>query len=94
MSMYKELGIQGEDLWIEFISVFRPHTIKLWDHLLLTGWISMFKQCDVHIEKGRAADKAQKVIDLLFRKNHIGGDDSVSAVTQEEKCKEETHHPF
>ena len=74
LETYKELELKGEDLWIEFITVFRPHTIKLWNHLLISKWIRLFKTNDVHIEKGRTGDKAQKLVNLLFRAEHIGTD--------------------
>ena len=76
LETYKELELTGEELWIEFISVFRPHTIKSWDHLLLTRWINLFRMNDVYVERGRSCDKAQKLVDLLFRKDHIGSDGS------------------
>lgn len=79
----KEMNLRGEDLWEEFISVFRPHTIKLWNSILLARWINAFKAGDVYIEHGRGADKAQKLIDLLYRPQHIGrlGPDVVPAST-------------
>lgn len=38
----------------------------------------MFKRKDVYIEHGRSLDKPQKIIDILYRKNHIDDDGPVS----------------
>lgn len=72
LETYKELELEGEELWEEFISVFRPHTITDWNVIMLTRWINFLSKNGIYIEKGRRKDKAQKLIDLLYRKHHIG----------------------
>ena len=75
LATYTEIRLEGEELWIEFISVFRPHSIKLWNHLLLVKWTKFLLANGVHVETGRSMDKAQKLIDLLFRDVHIATQD-------------------
>lgn len=75
LETYSDLGFTGEELWEEFISVFRPCTIKNWDISLLTRWISYLSKNDIYIEKGRNKNKAQKLIDILFREKHISNSD-------------------
>ena len=77
LETYIDLKLTGEELWEEFISVFRPGTIKNWNIALLTRWINYLSKNDIFIEKGRRKDKAQKLIDLLFRDTHIGNADKL-----------------
>lgn len=65
LEVYKEIELTGEDLWIEFISTFRPHSIKAWDHGLVTKWTYFLRRGGVYVENGRVGDKTQKLIDLL-----------------------------
>ena len=85
LDTYRDLELDGEDLWIEFIAVFRPHTIKLWNHLLLSKWIKQFRSNGVHVARGRASDKAQKLVDLLYREKHICAESNLSNYDEPEK---------
>lgn len=39
--------------------------------MLLTRWNKFMHKNDVYVESGRYCDKAQKLIDLLYRDTHI-----------------------
>ena len=54
---YLDMDLQGEDLWMDFTSSFRPHTIKLWDGVLLSRWINAMKRGGDFVELGPAADR-------------------------------------
>lgn len=69
---YAELGLRGKELWTEFISIFCPHSIKLWECSLLMRWVRFMHKKDVFFVTGRVCDKAQKLIDHLYRNTHIG----------------------
>lgn len=64
---FREAYLVGEDLWINFISAFRSHTIKNWNFALLTGWTSMLIRRDVHVVRGGSVDKAQSLIKLQYK---------------------------
>lgn len=60
--------------------MFRPHSIKMWDYDLLVRWAKFLRRHDVYVETGRTQDKAQKLIDILYRESHRGMDDTPKTV--------------
>lgn len=67
LQAYHELGIFGNDLWLEFISTFRPHSFKIWEPILLIKWTQFIQLGGAHVDLRRASDRKQKLIDVLYR---------------------------
>ena len=65
LTTYKDLNYKGEELWTEFISTFRPHSIKQWGLVLTQQWTKYLVDNDVYVERRRHVDKTQKLIDIL-----------------------------
>lgn len=68
---YREIGISGEDLWCDFITTFRPHTIQLWPKTALSRWTALLKNGDVYVDMARTKPRQQALIDILYREHHI-----------------------
>lgn len=72
LGLFTEIGLEEESFWIEFISMFRPHTTKEWDYKLVMKWKHFLRKGGVYVKIGRnRTDRAQKLVDLLFRESHI-----------------------
>lgn len=78
MDAYGQVRLLGEELWTKFISVFRSHSIKMWNHIVLSRWTKFLRKTDVYLEVGRGANRAQNLINLLYRERHICLKDSAA----------------
>lgn len=72
LGTFNDLRLVGHELWVGFISVFRPHTIKMWDHLILIRWTKFLRRNDLYVESDRDSGRPLKRIDLLSRREHVG----------------------
>ena len=64
-------NVRGESLWLDFITAFRPHTIKAWDFKTLIMWTELLISRDIFVEKGRRIKKGQAIIDVLYRDSYV-----------------------
>lgn len=71
METCQDIGLKGEDLRMEFISAFRPHTVKHWKLPLLPKWTTFLIKRDVYVKKVRRVDKVQDLIYIMYRDCHI-----------------------
>lgn len=44
LETYTRMGLEREEVWSEFITAFRPKTIKLWDRETITIWYEFLKK--------------------------------------------------
>lgn len=78
LKVIQERQFTGKELWIEFISFFRPHSIKVWDPHLLIKWTTLLRRNGIHVEHDLDTHGTQKLIDLLFSDSFIGTDMTVT----------------
>lgn len=71
MELFDDIELSWEDLWTEFISSFRQHTITRCNLAMLKRWTISLKKRDEFIKKGRRVYKAQVLIDILYREVRI-----------------------
>ena len=71
LAALRNTAIQGESLWLDFITSFRPHTIKTWEKPYCITWTEFLTDRGVFVEKGRKQSRTQSIIDILYRDNHI-----------------------
>lgn len=72
LEAYKDTEMRGEVLWIDYLTAFRPHTIKSWTRPMLSRWTNLLTNRDIYETSGRQISKAQALVDLLYRENRIG----------------------
>lgn len=64
---YDEIGLKCEDLWSEFITAFRPQTIKLLKRGTVTKWYELLVSRNVGMGATRNSPKYQLIIELLYK---------------------------
>ena len=68
---YVEIRLTGRKLWTDFITAFRPQTIKLRERGTVTKWYELLDSRKVYLNSSmntaRKTHKAQLIIDLLYR---------------------------
>lgn len=69
---YKVIRMDGRDLWKDFITAFRDHTIMSWQRSRVTAYWDLLKARGVHVGGGRGKNKKEELIKLLHREKHIG----------------------
>lgn len=67
---YINLGLEGEELWQDFITAFRPQTIKLWDRDELTKWCKYLRDNGIHVGTSRKTHMSNHLIGVLYRPQH------------------------
>lgn len=85
-------------MWPDFITAFRPHTIRSWTRSMITEWRDLFTKRGIFIDNNRSSPPVEAIIDLLFRVRHIGPkevtnqEDGHLVVTDEYKPQEESEN--
>lgn len=72
LSSYGRTKIRGELMWSEFITAFRPHTIRSWTRQMIVEWSDLLNKRGIYVENDRVKDPSEATIDLLFRNHNIG----------------------
>lgn len=68
---YQKTKLRGEYFWTEFITSFRPHTIKSWPRPVLSEWRDLIMQRGIYLDCDRSRSPYETVIDILYRDKHI-----------------------
>lgn len=63
---YNKSSMRTENLWIEFITSFRPHTIRSWSKVQLHEWIDLLRNRGFTIKTTRSRSSYESVIDVLY----------------------------
>lgn len=63
--------VKGESLWLDFMTAFRPHTIRTWGRATLIDWTEFLIRQGVFVDKGRHISKTQALTNVLYREQHI-----------------------
>lgn len=66
--------MRDELLWQEFVTAFRPHTIRSRNHPMIAEWKSLVEEIGVYIDIDRDRHQKETIIDMLYRKTHIETD--------------------
>lgn len=78
LAAYRETSFEGRDLWEDFLTAFRPHSIKTWNRSAQARWTCFLRERGVHVGTDRNVRRGQNLIDLLYRMDHIGSDKSTT----------------
>ena len=65
LNAYKETYLQGEEMWIEFTTTFREHTIEALPSRLHLEWIEFLRSRGVYVRRDRGFPKVQALIECL-----------------------------
>lgn len=57
-------------MWMDFITAFRPQTIKLWDRPTVLKLHELLMNKGIHIEFGRKTHKSRLIIDILYHEKY------------------------
>lgn len=68
---YQSTDLTGEDLWSDFLTAFRPYTIRNWSRPQVATWIGFLTSRDIFITKKRDQTRWSAIVDLLYRPEHI-----------------------
>ena len=69
---YQKSKMRGEILWNDFITAFRPHTLRTWPRSVIIEWRDLLTQRGIYIEPNRRRSPIEAIIDILYREEHIG----------------------
>lgn len=69
---------EGESLWMDFISTFRPHTNDAWPKCLIYIWSHVLRSRGVHTGIGRYISRSEALERLLFRISRMKAKLSIS----------------
>lgn len=62
-----------EELWINFISKFHPHSVRSWLKGITYRWCKIFWTKGVHVKNGRETSRAEALVKIIFRNSHMRG---------------------
>lgn len=68
---FSMVNSKGEELWMDFISTFYPHSIDLWPKVLTYKWCNFSRSRNVHFGNGRETSRSKVIKRLLLSKSHI-----------------------
>lgn len=63
--------MKNELIWQDFITAFRPHTIRSCTRPMIVEWKSLLHHRGIYLDGNRERQQIEAVIDVLYRKNHI-----------------------
>lgn len=66
-------SMKDEVLWQDFITAFRPHTIRTWTRPMLCEWKGLLAQRGMFIDPNRNRAQHEAIIDILYREQHAQG---------------------
>ena len=69
---YQKSKMRGEVLWQDFITAFRPHTIRNWPRATVIERKDLLTQRGIFIDPDRKQPPAEAIIELLYRIDHMG----------------------
>lgn len=70
-AMYSRTKMRGKSMWLDFITAFRPHTIRTWNRAFIREWRELLMTRDVFVDKDRTRAPVETLIDLLYREKHM-----------------------
>lgn len=59
----------GEEIWLNFISAFRPHSLQVYRKGLTSKWYQLLRFHGVHVDSGQENSRAESLMRLLFRES-------------------------
>lgn len=59
-------------MWLDFITAFRPHTIRSFTRPMITEWRDLLTKRAIFIDINRSRAPVEAIIDVIFRERHIG----------------------
>eukprot|EP00171_Calliarthron_tuberculosum_P003458 IDg3458t1 len=68
---FKKSNLRGEDLWFDFTSTFREHTIMNLSPRILKDWIELLRGGGVYVKKSRGYPRSKALIECLRQDNFI-----------------------
>lgn len=71
LEAYRITALEGESLWLDFTTAFRPQTIRTWTRPEVAVWADFMTSRGVHVNEGRSRPKQNAIIDLLYREEHV-----------------------
>lgn len=70
-AVYKRTEYMREEvLWKDFITAFRPHTLRVWTPPMLVEWKELLLDIGIHLYSNRERQRVELIIDILYRKSH------------------------
>ena len=71
LDAYRNTTLHGEALWEDFKEAFRPRGIRQWSRAMTTMWFDFLITRGIHLEKVGRKQKADAIITLLYREEHL-----------------------
>lgn len=71
LEAYKETCMIGQAQWLDFITAFGPHSVRSWTRPMLAKWADFLTKRDIFVASGRKMSRAEAIIELLYREEHI-----------------------
>lgn len=63
---FSKTSMRGEHLWTDFISSFRPHTIRSWTKPMLHEWRDLLIRRGIYVQTVRTRSPYEAIIDVLY----------------------------
>lgn len=71
LQSYRESGIHCAELWSDFLTAFRPDSIRSWTRAQVTTWVYFLHDQGVHVERPRNQSRWDNLVNLLYIRSHI-----------------------
>lgn len=68
---YNAPKVHGEALWLTYITFFRPHTIRSWNHAVVHMWTEILIERGVYVRTGIRVSNCNALIAIMSRTQHI-----------------------